>query len=61
MLTNLGGRLRNTPLPLTRSLFPLFEAIVNPIHAIDEAGIPTSNGQITITILRKEKQQGLLK
>ena len=33
--TSLKGRLRNTNLPLTNSLFPLFEAVVNSIHSID--------------------------
>jgi len=34
--TSLSGRLRNTSLPKKSALFPLFEAIVNSIHAIDE-------------------------
>lgn len=34
--TSLSGRLRNTNLPKKSALFPLFEAIVNSIHAIDE-------------------------
>jgi hypothetical protein len=34
--TSLKGRLRNTNLPLTHGLAPLFEAVVNSIHSIDE-------------------------
>lgn len=34
--TSLEGRLRNTNLPKTDALLPLFEAVVNSIHAIDE-------------------------
>lgn len=34
--TSLEGRLRNTNLPKSDALFPLFEAVVNSIHAIDE-------------------------
>ena len=34
--TSLEGRLRNTSLPKSDALFPLFEAVVNSIHAIDE-------------------------
>ena len=34
--TNLMGRLRNTDLPKSNALFPLFEAVINSIHAIDE-------------------------
>lgn len=56
MPTNLVGRLRNTPLPLTSGLLPLFEAVVNSIHAIEEAGLPMGDGKITITILRGDKQ-----
>jgi hypothetical protein len=41
---------------LTSGLLPLFEAVVNSIHAIEEAGVPTSDGKITITILRGPKQ-----
>lgn len=34
--TSLNGRLRNTNLPKSDALLPLFEAVVNSIHAIDE-------------------------
>lgn len=34
--SSLIGRLRNTSLPVGKSLFPLFEAVVNSILAIDE-------------------------
>ena len=34
--TSLAGRLRNTNLPKSDALLPLFEAVVNSIHAIDE-------------------------
>ncbi len=59
MPANLAGRLRNTPLPLTSGLLPLFEAVVNSIHAIEEAGVSTVDGRISITILRKAKQGSL--
>ena len=35
--TSLKGRLRNTNLPKTNVLYPLFEAVVNSIHSIDAA------------------------
>lgn len=50
--TSLQGRLRNTTLPYSQSLMPLFEAVVNSIHAIDEAKI-LATGTITIEIMRK--------
>ncbi len=59
MPTNLGGRLRNTPLPVTSGLLPLFETIVNSIHALEEAGVSTNDGRIVITISRKLKQESL--
>ena len=59
MSTNLVGRVKNTRLPLTKGLLPLFEAVLNSIHAIEEAGISTDDGRIGITILRKPKQKSL--
>lgn len=57
--TNLQGRLRNTPLPLTSGLMPLFEAVVNSIHAIEEAGISATDGLIRIKINRAPAQTKL--
>ena len=59
--TSLKGRLRNTNLPLTNVLHPLFEAVVNSIHSIDSAiklGIHSStlDGKITIKILRSSQK-----
>lgn len=55
--TSLKGRLRNTNLPLTNGLYPLFEAVVNSIHSIDsllKKGKLSSSmeGSITVKILR---------
>jgi len=55
--TNLAGRLRNTSLPFTNGLLPLFEAVVNSIHSIEESAIDPENGSIEIQILRKPKQE----
>lgn len=57
--TNLQGRLRNTPLPLTSGLLPLFEATVNSIHAIEEADISPKDGLIRIRISRAPMQASL--
>ena len=59
--TSLKGRLRNTNLPLTNVLHPLFEAVVNSIHSIDsaiEAGklSSTLEGEVTIRILRSTQK-----
>lgn len=53
--TNLLGRLHNTPLPVTCGLLPLFEAIVNSIHAIEDRS-SVAEGKIKIEIMRKAKQ-----
>lgn len=52
METNLHGRLRNTSLPYSSGLLPLFEAVANSIHSIEEAGLSQSDGKISIVILR---------
>ncbi len=55
--TNLHGRLRNTPLPTSQGLMPLFEAVVNSIHSIEEFSeqnkIDIRSRNIAIEILRK--------
>jgi len=56
MITNLHGRLRNTPLAAGNGLLPLFEAVINSIHAIDEADRSTGRGRIDVTILRDPQQ-----
>ncbi len=56
MDTNLQGRLRNTSLPASSGLMPLYEAVVNSIHAIEEAAVPMSKGRITVAILRGTQQ-----
>ena len=55
--TNLHGRLRNTALPLSHGLSPVFEAVVNSIHAIEEAGIASEDGKIQVHIERAPGQQ----
>ena len=56
MDTNLHGRLRNTSLPASSGLMPLYEAVVNSIHAIEEAAVPMIQGRITVRILRGTQQ-----
>lgn len=55
--TNLHGRLRNTSLPYNSGLMPLFEAVANSIHSIEEAGISPDEGKISIEILRDPQSQ----
>lgn len=50
--TNLHGRLRNTSLPASNGLLPVFEAVSNSIHAIEDAGVSPQQGRITVQINR---------
>ncbi len=52
IVTNLHGRLRNTSLPYSSGLFPVFEAVANAIHAIEDADQTMEQGRITVDILR---------
>ncbi|BFT31882.1 hypothetical protein D210916BOD24_30580 [Alteromonas sp. D210916BOD_24] len=49
--TNLKGRLRNTSLPKSHGLMPVFEAVVNSIQSIEEKGETTSR-KVTLQINR---------
>ena len=51
--TNLRGRLRNTTLPKSSGLLPLFEAVVNSIHALEEAQTQPEQGLIRVVIERE--------
>ena len=55
--SNLEGRLRNTSLPISRCMFPIFEAIVNSIYAIDDrhsidSGFSIDDGSIRVFLKR---------
>ena len=50
--TNLQGRLRNTPLTTSGGMLPLYEAVSNSIHALEDAGLSTDKGRIAIQIIR---------
>lgn len=55
MLLDIVGRVRNTQLPISTPLLPLYEAIINSIEAIEEAN--NKNGRIDIYIKRAEGLQ----
>lgn len=55
METNLQGRLRNTSLPSNHGLLPVFEAVINSIHAIEEAKLSSEDGRITVEIIRDKQ------
>lgn len=54
---SLQGRLRNTDLPVSKCLYPLFEAVVNSIYAIDDRvdsdnAFALSEGRIRVSLDR---------
>ena len=53
LITNLSGRIRNTNLPLSHGLMPVFEAVINSIQAIEESE-NAKNGKIFLEIIRNE-------
>ena len=56
MNTSLRGRIRNTRLPQKQILMPLFEAVINSIHAIEDSGHSSSEGEISVFIHRVPQQ-----
>lgn len=55
--SSLKGRLRNTDLPVSKCLFPIFEAVVNSIYAIDDRlasddSFDSSDGRIRVILNR---------
>jgi hypothetical protein len=60
---SLKGKLRNTRLAASNALFPLYEAVVNSIHAIHEARdarqLSPTQGRIVITLERDRSQRVL--
>lgn len=54
--TNLRGRLRNTPLPKSHGLMPVYEAIVNSIHSIEEKDKWDDQDSITLFIHRNNQK-----
>jgi anti-sigma regulatory factor (Ser/Thr protein kinase) len=54
---DLKGRIGNTKLPLSNGLHPLFEAISNSIHAMEEA--KEKKGLIEVEVVRLTPTQGL--
>ena len=56
MNTYLKGRLRNTPLPRSHGLLPLFEAVVNSIQALAATDRDSSTGEVLVEIVRVPQQ-----
>jgi hypothetical protein len=54
MKIDVEGKVSNTTLAVSKPLLPLYEAIVNSIQAIEDAGL--TNGKITIDVRREDQQ-----
>ncbi len=50
--TNLQGRLRNTSLPASGGMLPLYEAVSNSIHAIEDTEQSADKGRVDVEIIR---------
>lgn len=63
MKSSLQGQLRNFNLPKSSGLLPLFEAVVNSIHAIEDRFSKATDisalGEISVHIYRETEQHGL--
>ena len=57
--TDLEGKINNLPHFKTEALFPVFEAIINSIHAIEERK-STDKGEIIVRIIREKGVQSTL-
>ncbi|MCZ7603069.1 MAG: DUF4263 domain-containing protein [Melioribacteraceae bacterium] len=57
MQINILGRIKNVSLPISKPLFPLFEAVINSIHAIEDTEV--KKGEINIYIERDDTQEVL--
>ncbi len=54
MKLNFQGRVANVTLSSHRALLPLFDAVINSIHAIEDAH--SANGEIRIRVLRNKAE-----
>lgn len=61
--TNIANKVRNTRLPRTKPLMPLFECISNSIHSIDDAKkirlLKENEGEIKIRCIRNGSEEAL--
>jgi hypothetical protein len=59
MKVDLAGKIKNTQLPRSRALLPLFEAVVNSLQAIEDAGENVLSPAITIKVERDRVLENL--
>lgn len=54
---DLRGRLRNFVLPASSALVPVFEAVINGLHAVRDAGRTGKDGLIVVEIARRGQKE----
>lgn len=59
MKLDLAGKIKNTPLPRSKALWPMFEAVVNAFQAIEDAGERVRKPMIEIVGTRDPSLPGL--
>lgn len=59
MKVDLAGKIRNTQLPRSKPLFPMFEAVVNSLQAIEDSGKALASPSIDIIVERDPVLQGV--
>jgi hypothetical protein len=52
MKVDLVGKIKNTQLPRSKALLPMFEAVVNSFQAIEDAGEAVPSPSIEISVVR---------
>lgn len=59
MKVDLVGKIKNTQLPRSKALLPMFEAVVNSFQAIEDAGAVLPSPTIAIVVLREPVLPGI--
>src|SRR5215469_13105567 len=59
MKLDLAGKIKNTPLPRSKALWPMFEAVVNSFQAIEDAGDRVRKPVVEIEATRDSSLPGL--
>jgi hypothetical protein len=59
MKLDLAGKIKNTPLPRSKALWPVFEAVVNSFQAIEDAGERVQKPTVEMVVVRHSTLPGL--
>jgi hypothetical protein len=59
MKVDLVGKIKNTQLPRSKALLPMFEAVVNSFQAIEDGGETVSKPSIEIVVERVDVLPGI--